>query len=248
MEWSDRTKAALAAYAEAKKALDIAHEKLRESAFGDSPLKQGDTLRIGEGAKAKVGRVVKLQFRVYEWRGALEVSVQPEVFPLKKDGTPASNGRMYVDLDSKFRIIPPPEPEKPKKRNPEDSEEVNGITRTYPKWPTKAVLSEKLKVHSPSGLSEISKPGIYLDKGEHGKYQVVHRTEKTDPHGPWYNNGHMTFYEREGEPALDAAMQWAFEKYGIDTWCRDPFGCWQRTEVYDAVIYVTRKHSGKGAV
>lgn len=54
---------------------------------------------------------------------------------------------------------------------------------------------------------------------------------KTDPDGPWYNNGMKTFIGKMRSPALDEAKRWANEQYGISDWLRDPWGCWQDSEV-----------------
>lgn len=55
-----------------------------------------------------------------------------------------------------------------------------------------------------------------------GSY-VVQVGEKTDPTGPWYNNGHKTFSGKRDE-SLPLALAWASERFGIKNWRRNAMG------------------------
>lgn len=77
---------------------------------------------------------------------------------------------------------------------------------------------------------EAGKPDVWLAfRTPHGPRDVVpsswrvHRPgTKTDPDGPWYNHGSKTFTGKKNSAALQKAMDWASEKYGISGWVKIP--------------------------
>jgi hypothetical protein len=80
-------------------------------------------------------------------------------------------------------------------------------------------------------------PGDSGRGGRSANWQVIRPGYKTDPKGPWYNNGYKTFsvYGRvDKEPKLNEAKQWVSERYGIKEWARTPFGSWMDAEFVKA--------------
>lgn len=114
-------------------------------------------------------------------------------------------------------------------------------------------LRDKLRIYNPYGVVEYAAklgvgPNIWINyrsatrgRGYHSAaWQVIRTGDKTDPNGPWYNNGHKTFnvYARKYRtPQLEAAKAWAAQQYGIAEWATIPGlpGAWFPKTVADLV-------------
>ncbi len=73
-------------------------------------------------------------------------------------------------------------------------------------------------------------------------WTVVRVGYKTDPRAGFPTNGNKMFvvasmgatHAKRKTAALAEAQKWAFERYGIQDWKRDPFGSWGSAAFIDA--------------
>lgn len=108
--------------------------------------------------------------------------------------------------------------------------------------PTKALLSERLRIHNPWGFCEQGGGRVYVNTQSattgraamSARVQVIGLREKTNPSGWWGDCGHKTWnVSRDTKAArIEQAKAWASERYGITEWVRDPFGGWQDARVW----------------
>lgn len=94
------------AYAVAEDAFKAAEAKLKEAAIGIYRLKVGDKVQVETYRGVKTGQVTRITVSITRYNPLLtRVSIRPEIYPFKKDGSVAVIGEIYVSDDNKITKV-----------------------------------------------------------------------------------------------------------------------------------------------
>lgn len=114
---SEKVEQLLAEYQAADKETKAMYEALRVASLDEFFLKTGDKVRVHvkkgtwerQQVVEKIGIVKSIEFSIDHFGKAPKVQLKPVVLPLKKDGTMAQIGEIYIWTDTKIELVSRPE-------------------------------------------------------------------------------------------------------------------------------------------